>query len=517
MLREAFEEAKRRARNTNNKYRNWQRRYFHRPDLFAAECITWKKGDGPTEYQKGILLDVVNEGRVACRGPHGLGKTALSSWLILWFALTRDGQHDWKVPTTASVWRQLTRYTWPELHKWAGRLRWDKIGREPFKPQQELMTLSLKLTTGSAFALAAEDETAIEGAHADQLLYVFDEAKAIKDGIFDAAEGAFSGATDVEGGVQAFALAISTPGEPQGRFYDIHQRKPGYDDWKAIHVTVEQAIKAGRVARKWVENRRDQWGEESPVFINRVLGNFVSDETVSVIPLSWIEAAIERHKDWQEKGRIGKLSALGVDVGRGGNKSVIAEILNVLVVSGLRKYQDRSTMPIVGRVVGILRGSPGIDVTVDVIGVGAGVVDKLREDGHPVIAFNAGAAAVDSWTGDDITDRSGELMFSDWRSAAWWLVREMLDPAYAPTLALPDDDDLLGELVAPSYTVMSRGRIKVESKEDVSKRLGAGRSTDVADAVIMGLIGNLVGGVVVTGIVAQGKTKGWGGGHGRTS
>jgi hypothetical protein len=76
-----------------------------------------------------------------------------------------------------------------------------------FDKRIELMTLSLKLSTGEAFAVASDDNEMIEGAHADSLEYIFDEAKAIKSETFDSAEGALSGGDATE----AYALAVSTP------------------------------------------------------------------------------------------------------------------------------------------------------------------------------------------------------------------------------------------------------------------------------------------------------------------
>lgn len=215
---------------------------------------------------------MISQGRTSVRGPHGLGKTALASWVLLWFALTRDGR-DWKVITTASRWRQLTIYLWPEVHKWSRRLRWDLIGRPPFNERSELQTLSLKLMTGAASAVASDNPASIEGAHADYLLYIFDESKEIQAGTFDAAEGAFSNVGNVAGN-EALALAISTPGEPQGRFYEIQARKPGYEDWQVRRVSLEEVIQAGRVGPEWAEQRKQQWGEKSAVYQNKVLGEF---------------------------------------------------------------------------------------------------------------------------------------------------------------------------------------------------------------------------------------------------
>ena len=117
----------------------------------------------------------------------------MAAWLVLWFALTRDGNprfEDWKVPTTASAWRQLTKFLWPEVHKWARKVNWAKVGRPPFDERRELLQLQLKMRTGEAFSAASDQPATMEGAHAESMLYVFDEAKTINDEIFNVADGA---------------------------------------------------------------------------------------------------------------------------------------------------------------------------------------------------------------------------------------------------------------------------------------------------------------------------------------
>lgn len=447
----------------------FRKRYKNDPVRFVRECIVFD-GGGPTDYQIEILEKIIAHGRVAVRSPHGTGKTALAAWLTLWFALTRDGAIDWKVVTTASVWRQLKEYLWPEIHKWSGRLRWEKIGRAPFELRRELQDMALRLETGSAFAVASDKPDLIEGAHASALLYVFDEAKAILDGTFDAAEGAFSGAGR-DTIAEAYALAISTPGPPRGRFYDIHARRRGYEDWAVRHVTRDEAIAAGRMSAEWAEQRRKQWGEQSAVYRNRVLGEFAAGEESSVIPLEWVEAAIER---WHARGgEFGELSVIGVDVARGGEDMTVMALRHGNSISRLYKHNFNDTMTVVGRVMRIGGGTRAI---VDVVGVGAGVVDRLRELGCDVVAFNAGARCV--WT-----DSSGEVGFADMRSWAWWHMRELLDPANGYDIALPPDDELVGDLTAPEWSETSAGRIRIESKESIRKRLG--RSTDCGDAVVM--------------------------------
>ncbi len=443
------------------------RRYRDDPALFVRECIAWRPGEGPTEYQTEILDQLVARRRVAVRGPHSLGKTALAAWVILWFALTREGE-DWKIPCTASAWRQLTHYLFPELRKWARRLRWDRLGRGPFDSTRELLALSLKLTTGEAFAVASDTPAFIEGAHADHLLYVFDEAKSIPAATFDAAEGAFASG-------DCYGLAISTPGEPQGRFYDIHARKPGFGDWWARHVTLEECMAAGRVLPEWAAQRRLQWGPDSAVYQNRVLGEFASSEESGIIPLSWIEAANERWEMRRESGDWDPFTGVGVDVARSGEDQTVLALRHGLAIRELRRYSRQDTMQTTGHVAGILRAHGGKAV-VDVIGIGAGVVDKLRESRLEVEAFNAAEST-------DWRDTSRELSFLNKRSAAWWRLRELLDPANGHQVSLPPDDLLTGDLTAPHWHMTSSGKVQVESKDEIRKRIG--RSTDSGDAVVM--------------------------------
>jgi hypothetical protein len=449
------------------------RRYRDDPAAFVRECITWRPGEGPTDYQLEILDQLVARRRVAVRGPHSLGKTAVAAWAILWFALTREGE-DWKIPCTASAWRQLTHYLFPELRKWARRLRWEKLGRPPFEDGRELLQLSLKLTTGEAFAVASDTPALIEGAHADHLLYVFDESKSIPAATFDAAEGAFSSG-------DCYALAISTPGEPQGRFYDIHARKPGFADWWVRHVSLEECIAAGRVLPEWVEQRRLQWGEQSAVYQNRVLGEFASAEESGLIPLSWIEAANERWEAMEESGRWDAFTCVGVDVARSGTDQTVLALRHGDAIRELRRFARGDTMETTGQVAGVLSAYGGAAV-VDVIGIGAGVVDRLREmkrddrATYRVVPFNA--AEHTEWR-----DASSELAFANTRSAAWWNLRELLDPAQSKEVALPPDDTLTGDLTAPHWRMTSGGKVQVESKEEIRKRLG--RSTDDGDAVVM--------------------------------
>lgn len=336
----------------------------------------------------------------------------------------------------------------------------------------ELLNLSMRLRHGNAFAAAASNPALIEGAHADSLLFIYDESKAISASTFDACEGAFSGTGE------SFAMALSTPGSPQGRFYDIQSRKTGYEDWYVKHVTLADAIAANRISEEWAEQRRLQWGENTALYQNRVLGEFYAGEEDAVIPLSWVEAAVDRWHEWAEGGKQdqGYPHTVGVDVARSGSDKTVLAIRQNNVITEVRPYTSSDTMVTTGRVQGVLESDSNCTAIVDVVGVGGGVVDRLTEMGAKVQSFNAAAKT-------RRRDRTGELGFLNVRSAAWYNVRELLDPSAGSNVCLPPNDDLLGDLTAPkSSEPLSGGKLKMESKDDLRKRIG--RSTDFGDAVV---------------------------------
>jgi len=354
---------------------------------------------------------------------------------------------------------------------------WKKMGGVP--AGWDLMKRNItRGPTCEAFAVASNNADLIEGAHAKRIVYIYDEAKAIPTATWNATEGAFASAgedTDAE----AFALAISTPGEPVGRFYDIHARKPGYEDWWVRHVTLDEAIEAGRISREWADQRRKQWGQDSAIYQNRVLGEFASSDEDCIIPLWWVEAAVNRWREWMDSGapELPGKKVFGVDIGRGDSPSCAAEREGP-AIRRITKWVSDDVMGTTGRLLSL--GVKGRTLNVDVIGIGAGVVDRLREldklkdHGVEVNAVNFGA-------GTKAKDKSGEVEMLNVRAAAWWGMRELLEPP--STIMLPPDDELLGDLVAPRYGYTSGGRLKVEEKTQIKNRLG--RSPDVGDAVVL--------------------------------
>jgi hypothetical protein len=283
-------------------------------------------------------------------------------------------------------------------------------------------------------------------------------------------------------------------------FYNIHARKPGTEDWTVRHVRFHEALDAGRISLDWATQRAKQWGgcvrrltdrthqcgpkcpATSAAFANRVLGEFHSSDEDSVIPLSWVEQAIERWEEWDATGRTeppGR-QVTGVDVAHGGTAKSVCAVRQGHVVKLIHEYRIADTVKLAALVMAkYLQHLTDLSV-VDANGVGAGVADLIRRTPFKeVIAFSAARKS-------RMRDRSGEFGFVNQRSAMWWRMRQSLDPAFNPTLCLPPEDELIGDLTAPRWWVTPANKIAIESKDDIAKRLG--RSTDYGDAVCQSLL-----------------------------
>lgn len=203
----------------------------------------------------------------------------------------------------------------------------------------------------------------------------------------------------------------------------------------------------------------------------------IKDDPWQIIPRAWAEAAQAR---WQADGHGVPLSAMGVDVARSGaDKTVICRrygrwFAPLTALQG----SDTPDGASVARAV-LAEYEAKARVYVDVIGVGSSPYDILKAtQGVRVEGVNVGA-------GSSATDRSRRLGFANKKAELWWKLREALDPDTGHDLALPPDPELLSDLCAPRWSLHS-GRVAVESKEDVRKRIG--RSPDKGDALVLALI-----------------------------
>lgn len=433
-----------------------------------AQWVSDRAGAFVWSTQREIMESVRDNRYTAVPSCHGPGKSWTAAQIVAWWLDVHPPGRAFAV-TTAPTFPQVEAILWREIR--ATHKRAELPGRT---------TLDCKWYMGEGDdALVAYgrkpadyDQSAFQGIHARYVLIVVDEAGGVPRSLFDAVD---SLATNEF----ARVLAIGNPDDPTSHFATIC--KPG-SGWNVIRISafetpnftgeeIPEDLKHDLVGPTWVEERRKRWGEGSPLWQSKVLGQFpdITDDTL-ILP-KWVEAAHQRWREGTNKMKHRQTGpwSFGVDVARFGADETVIYLREGgqawLVHSG---HKD-DTMKTSGHVARLVREHYARPVAfIDDVGVGGGVVDRLREQNFPVIGYNGGSAPVD------------KERFKDSRSEQYWNLRERLEKGEIDID--PADDDLASQLLSLKYEVDSRGRIKVESKDDMRKR--GLPSPDRADALM---------------------------------
>ena len=201
----------------------------------------------------------------------------------------------------------------------------------------------------------------------------------------------------------------------------------------------------------------------------------MEDNAWQVIPTAWVDAAMDRWKPFDEQ-EPGPMTAMGVDPSRGGRDESIVSRRHDDWFDELEVFEGQTIPdgPTLGAEILRVRRD-GCPVHVDAIGIGASVVDWLTHQHVQVVPVTGSEKSED-------TDETGTFKFRNARTAAWWMLRETLDPKNRSPIALPRDSKLRADLTAPTYKILEGNVIALEKKEDMKKRLG--RSPDRGDAVV---------------------------------
>lgn len=388
--------------------------------------------------------------------------TTFLSWAVLWFSLTR---HPFKIPCTAPAGATLMSALWPEIGKWKRRLNPSLRGMLNHTSSR----LELNGSQGGSFAEARtsrqDQPEALQGFHEDNLMFVVDEASGVPDIVFQVGEGSLS----TPG---AKILLAGNPNRTTGYFWDAFNPRAGQRQrWWTKTVPSWDST---RVAPEWVDDMRAKYGENSPVFQIRVAGEFPEIDDFVLIPRHLIEAAVARAENLDRPR--GTHTVWGVDVARQGNdKTAIAKRSGPALLEPITSWNGFDLMQSAGRIIRMFDDTPPAnqpkEICIDVIGVGAGLYDRLREQGLPVTPVNVAERAHD-------TDR-----YFNRRSELWFKTKDWLS---GEETSIPQDPDLEAELATPNYEITSNGKEKVEPKDDTKKRLGeGGRSPDAADALVL--------------------------------
>lgn len=429
------------------------------PAAFVAQSFSWGRGQlagaaGPDWWQQEILSQLGQASkkeqalRVAVASGHGVGKTALMAWVILWFLCTRPHP---QVVVTANTRPQLATKTWRELSKW------HKLSSVKPHFAWTATKFYLKAHPETWFAAAIpwvrEKPEAFAGTHERHVCILYDEASIIPDEIWDVTEGAMT----TPG---ALWLAFGNPTRNTGRFRECFGRFR--HRWETRQVDSRKSALADKTQiSQWIAD----FGEDSDFVRIRVRGEFPRASATQFVPLDFIEQARGRtvHPSIIAHAPV----VLGVDVARFGDDQSVICVRQGLAVVEIVRFRDMSTVDL-ARMVAFHEDRHKADaVLIDAVGIGAGVVDYLKSINRSPIEVNAGSRACQ------------EERYINLRAEMWAKVREWLQAGGC----LPDDDQLCADLAGPEYSFDARQRFALEKKSDMKARGLA--SPDSADALAL--------------------------------
>jgi hypothetical protein len=398
--------------------------------------------------------------RMATSSGRGIGKSALVSWLVLWMLTTRIGS---TTIVSANSEAQLRSVTWAEITKWlsmAMNTHWFEVSATRVMPAKwltELVERDLKLGTrywGVEGRLwSAENPDSYAGVHNfSGVMLVFDEASGIDDSIWSVAAGFFT-----ENTPNRFWLAFSNPRRNSGYFYETFHAKRDFWRNKIVDArTVENTDK--NVYQQII----DEYGADSSQAHVEVYGQFPSASDDQFIPAHVVDDAMAREKYKDLTAPI----VIGVDPARFGSDSTVIAVRQGRDIIEIKKHKGDDTMETVGRIIEAIEEYKPALINIDEGGLGAGVVDRLKEQRYKIRGVNFANKA------------KNPMMYGNKRAEMWGDMREWLKSA-----SIPKDRYLKTDLISPLMKPDSKGAIFLESKKDMKMRGLA--SPDAADAIAL--------------------------------
>ena len=421
--------------------------YKNKPVEFTKDII----GVKPDDIQAEILNSVAQNQLTSVRSGHGIGKSALQSWLIIWFMCTRPFP---KIPCTAPTKHQLHDILWAEVAKWLNptlktEIEWTKE------------KLYMKSNPENWFAVprTATQPDALQGFHAEHILYIIDEASGVKDTTFEPVLGSLTTP-------DAKLIMCGNPTGLSGFFFDSHNKNRRM--YSTFKVSGENSK---RVSKDYIQMIIDMYGLESDVYRVRVAGEFPKAMPDSFIQLDWVENCSKKiHTKSYPKNRID----IGVDVARyGDDETVINTIFDKTYQQLLNILHHNDTMQVTGRIVQIIEElrqkylGISIHIKIDCDGLGVGVYDRLKEIKQQKDWITVKLYECHFGGAGGKNKQEEPVEFSNSTGLMWGLLREKLK---RQEIELIYDDKQITQLSNRKYRINSDGKIELERKEEMKKR-----------------------------------------------
>jgi phage terminase large subunit len=440
------------------------------PVRFAREVL----GVDLQEWQEEVLKAFGRGERgISIRACHGPGKTFIVACCVIYQLVCRFPQN---TLATAPSKQQLEGALVKEVMLLFSRL--PAPLKQAYTEKQNHLELAGLPESSFFTARTARAETpeALQGTHCDDgwVLLIADEASGVPEPIFEAAMGSLSGD-------RVTFMLLSNPTRATGFFYKTHTKDR--DLWWTMQVTGVEGSKgyySPRISKDFVHRMGRMYGENSAAFRIRVLGEFPEGDLDTIIATEVVEAAQNRNIEVPKNAR----TIWGLDVARfGDDSSALVKRTRLSVLPDITEWSKEDTMQTAGRVHAAWKETPDHErpdeILVDVIGIGAGVADRLRELGLPARGINVSETA-------SMSEKYRNLRTELWFKAKDWLETKNHslprcdgnhDRTKCPICKLTDELSIL------RYKFTSSGKLMAEPKEDLKKR--GHDSPNIADAFVL--------------------------------
>ena len=426
--------------------------------------------------QREILTAVGQHSRVVVKACHASGKSfAIAIAALWWLTAHRDGI----VVTTAPTWLQVEKVIWGEIKGAVQRSQLCGKVKFPVPTQTELRLGPQNYAIG----LSTDDSSRFQGFHSGHVLIVLDEAPGVRAEVYEAVEG-------IRAGGQVRVLALGNPTVAGGPFYDAFTANRA--SWKTITINafdtpnleglpletlrlLPQGLSENEaifqyqprpylVTRRWVYEKLWEWGEDSPLWQSRVLGNFPEQAADSLISLRWLEAAQHPQVLHNDEAQL----FAGIDVAEaGGDETVCAVRTRSGRIVAMQSWHGNSRGPVIAFLTTFKDRLE--EINFDRAGVGAYFATDFENFGFiNVNGVNVGAAT-------DFPDRYRNL-----KAQLYWSLRERFQNGEVSGL---DDEVSIAQLASIRYEINPRGQVQIESKEEARKR--GVKSPDRAEALML--------------------------------
>lgn len=431
--------------------------YWFEPFVKGKE-ITWQQYLILICIEKAVNGEAIKKLSIA--SGHGIGKTAVISWIILWFLFCF---YNSQIPCTAPSADQMYDVLWKELALWIEKMPPAVKAKYDWARDHIRMTESPETWFARAKTSSKENSEALAGVHADHVLTIADEASGVEEQIFNTAEGAWTSGNII-------VILISNPTRVNGYFYDTHHKLK--NSWQTLEFS---SADSPIVDHEYESQIAERHGRDSAEYGIRVLGKFPKEDSMD--ESGYVSLLIEKNINQQFDDAVAmtfrSTAILGVDPAGDGDDKTSWVIRDNFKAKKLAE-ESRSTSQSIAEKTLTFMEQYNINprnVVIDAFGVGKDVGKEIA------IATKGQANVTTVNTGDPCDNESDQELYINKRAESYYKAKQWLQSGGE----IVENKNLKEELLSIKYKRNIKGKIQIMPKVDMKKRYGV-KSPNDADA-----------------------------------